>query len=260
VIEYLRIKAERQQIARAWRPGNPVPDIAYSTAEHELWRNVFGTLSSLHEDLACAQYRQSARRVALPTDYVPQLAEVSARLLPLTGFYLVPAAGVVPSQQFYGPFSDGVFQATQYLRPVSALFHSSEPDVIHELVGHAAMFADPQFAAIYRWFGEATKAASGSDEAMAALAKLFWFSLEAGVLIENGRPYACGAAILSSVAELESFRQVELREFRAGDIVVHEFDDKECQPVLFAADSADQLAGELNGFLPSLAHRVSISQ
>jgi phenylalanine-4-hydroxylase len=258
MIEYLRVKAERQRIAREWHPGQPVPDITYTAAEDELWRNVFGKLSSLHDDLACERYRLSARRVALPAYGVPQLSEVSAQLLPLTGFRLVPAAGVVPSRQFYGPFADGIFQATQYLRPISALFHSPEPDVIHELVGHAAMLADPEIATMYRWFGAATRAAAGSDEAMDALAKLFWFSLETGVLIENGQPYACGAAILSSVAELESFRHVELREFRVDDIVVHDFDDKDCQPVLFVASSVNHMAAELNGFLTSVAHLSSI--
>lgn len=258
--EYLRVKAERQRVARAWQLGQPVPFITYSAAEHELWHNVFGRLSSLHDDLACKQYRLSARRVALPTDHVPQLPTVSARLLPLTGFRLVPAAGVVPSRQFYGPFADGIFQATQYLRPISALFHSPEPDVIHELVGHAAMLADPEFAALYRWFGAATRAATGSDEAMDALAKLFWFSLEAGVLIENGEPYACGAAILSSVAELESFRHIELREFRVDEIVVHDFDDKDCQPVLFVADSVEHMTSELNKFLDSVTHPSGMPQ
>lgn len=251
-MDYLDVRAERQRMARDWRPGQPVPDIAYSAEEDELWLSVFGKLTSLHEDLACTQYRQSARRVALPPDRIPQLREVSARLAPLTGFQLVPAAGVVPSRLFYAPFADGLFQATQYLRPTSALFHSPEPDVIHELVGHAAMLADPEFAEIYRCFGDATRSAD-SDEAMDAISRLFWFTIETGVVMENGQPCACGAAILSSVAELESFRHVELRDFRVQDVTVHDFDDSDCQPVLFVAESVKHMMDEVKRFLGKFA-------
>lgn len=250
-MDYLATRTERQRIARDWHPGQPVPDITYSTEEDALWSTVVDKLSSLHETLACARYRRSARLVALPADRVPQLREVSARLAPLTGFGLVPAASVVPSRLFYGPFADGVFQATQYLRPTSALFHSPEPDVIHELIGHAVMLADPEFAEIYRRFGEATRSAD-SDEAMDAISRLFWFTMETGLVMEHGRPSACGAAILSSVAELESFRHVELRSFRVQDVIVHDFDDSDCQPVLFVADSVEQMMDELKRFLGNI--------
>jgi phenylalanine-4-hydroxylase len=250
-MDYLDVRAERERIARDWCPGTPVPDIAYNDEEDQLWFSVYGKLSGLHEELACEPYRRSARRVALPTDRVPQLRAVSARIAPLTGFQLVPATGVVPSRLFYGPFAGGVFQATQYLRPTSALFYSPEPDVIHELVGHAAMLADADFAELYRCFGRATRSAD-SDEAMDAISRLFWFSMETGVVMEHGQPYACGAAILSSVAELESFRQVELREFRAAEIITHDFDDSDCQPVLFVADSVRHMVQELKPFLTDL--------
>jgi phenylalanine-4-hydroxylase len=160
---------------------------------------------------------------------------------------LVPALGTGPSRSFYPPVADNVFQATLYLRPPSALFHSPEPDIIHELVGHVAMLGDPEFAELYREFGRAT-AVADSDEAVYEISRLFWFTMETGLVMENGEPHACGAAILSSVAEMESFRNVELRDFRIGDVISQDFDDTDCQPVLFVADSVARMAQQLKLF------------
>ncbi|TSD95156.1 amino acid hydroxylase [Skermania sp. ID1734] len=248
----LGIRAERQRIASEFRPGDPIPQVSYTGAEDELWMRVFGKLSAMHHGLACAQYLESSRRVALPTDRVPQLTEISRRLLPLTGFQLTPASGTVPSQPFYAPFANGIFQATLYLRRPSALFYSAEPDLIHDLIGHAAMLADPDFAEIYRWFGYASRRAS--IEQIRQLARLFWFTLETGVLMENGRPRACGAAILSSVSEMESFLTADLRPFRVADIIAQDFDDSDCQPVLFVADSVRQIRDGLLEYMEIYAH------
>ena len=246
--EYLATKAERQRMARDWRPGQPVPDIAYSADEDTLWQSVLAKLSALHEEMACEHYRRAAEKVVLPANRVPQLTEVSAQLAPLTGFRLVPAEGVVPAKRFYSTFDDNVFQATQYLRPVSALFHSPEPDVIHELVGHAVMLGDPAFAEIYRCFGRAAKRAS-SVQALAPVWQLFWFTMETGVVRENGELRAFGAATLSSVAEMESFRYVELREFCIPEMVERKYDDSETQPLVFVVDSVDRMAADLRLFL-----------
>jgi phenylalanine-4-hydroxylase len=170
----------------------------------------------------------------------------------LTGFELAPVMGALPGRLFYPPLADGILRSTPDLRPVAEQSFSPDPDVIHELVGHAVMLADPDFADMYRWFGRAAKNAT-SDEVLTAIAKLFWFTMEVGVVIEEGHPRACGAAILSSVAELESFANVELRDFRIDDVIVSDIDDSVCQPVLFVAESVSRMKDEVKRFLDSSA-------
>ena len=110
------------------------------------------------------------------------------------------------------------------------------------------MLADPEFAEIYRWFGRAAKQAA-SDEVRTAIARLFWFTMEVGVVIEDCRPRAYGAAILSSVTEMESLVDAELRDFRVEDVIVSDIDDSICQPILFVADSVSQMMDEVKLFL-----------
>lgn len=248
----LDVRSERERVARACRPGQPLPEFVYSSDEDALWSRVFATLSDMHEQLGCAHYRQAARRVKLPAGRVPQLSEVSRVLHSMTGFELAPAIGSLPGRLFYGPLADGTLHATPDVRPVTEQAFSPDPDVIHELVGHAVMLADPEFAELYRCFGRAINDAV-SNEARTAIARLFWFTLEVGVVSEKGRPRAYGAAILSSVAELESFADADLREFRVQDVVASGIDDSKCQPVLFVADSVGRMMDEVKGFLETCA-------
>ncbi len=249
--EYERQKATRQQKAREWQPGEPLPVIAYTEEEDALWETVTAKLGSLHAEVACANYRRAAEAVVLHRHRVPQLAEVSPVLTGLTGFHLRPAEGTVPAKDFLGAFADGGFHATQYLRRPDSPYHSPEPDVLHELVGHAVMLGDPVFADLYRSFGEAARRVS-TPEAMRDLVHVFWFTIETGVVYEGGRPRVCGAALLSSVAEMESLDKVELRPFDTADIVAQDFDDTDCMPVLFAAESVDHLVAEVQRFLTRL--------
>ncbi len=173
------------ELALEWQPGQPVPHAEYTAEEQEVWRTVSAELAVLHQDLACQQFRDGAERLRLPTDHIPQLDEVTAALQPLTGFRYAPAAGLVPLLQFYGSLEDGVFHSTQYIRHHSVPLYTPEPDVIHEVVGHGSCLADDRFAALYRAAGRAARRVESPD-ALEFFSKVFWFSLEFGVLREGG--------------------------------------------------------------------------
>lgn len=249
VDEYEQRKALRQRLARQWRVGDPLPHITYTPEEDALWETVTAKLRSLHEDVACVRYRRAARAVVLPTERVPQLSEVSPVLTALTGFRLRPAEGTVPAARFLGAFDESGFSATQYLRRPESPYHSPEPDVIHELVGHAVMLGDPVFADLYRMFG---RAAVSTPDRLAELVQVFWFTMETGVVLEQGQPKVYGAALLSSVAELESLPKVDLRPFGVAEILAQNFDDMHLMPVLFAVESVDHLVTELTRFLTGM--------
>lgn len=242
------VRAERERACRAYQPGRPLPRFRYSSDEDALWSHIFATLRGMHEKYSCEEYRSAARRVQLPTGRVPQLRDVSDRLRSLTGFQLAPAMGSLSGVLFYGPLADGVLHATPDVRPVTEQAFSPDPDIIHELVGHAVVLADPEFADVYRWFGRATNDAD-SAEVRTAIARLFWFTMEVGVVLENGDPRVCGAAILSSVTAMESYTDGELRDFRVDDVIASDIDDGVCRPALFVADSVGHMMAEIRRFL-----------
>ena len=240
----------RNQIAAAalaWRPGDPLPEIVYSEAEQEVWRTVQRELRPKHERYACRAFREARDKLALPLERIPQLAEVTAALEPLTGFRYVPAAGIVPIKDFYGNLADGEFHSTQYVRHPSAPLYTPEPDLIHEVIGHGNLLADPQFAELNRLAGAAARRAR-SEAAVQFVADVFWFTIEFGVLHEDGELRACGAGILSSYGEIEEFRAMEIRPLDFHEMGTIEYDISRYQPILFAAESLDHLVDALGAF------------
>ena len=245
--EYQRRRNEIALAALDWGPGQPIPQIEYSEAEHEVWRTVQRELAPKHARYACTQFLEAKRALDLPADRVPQLNEVTDRLEPLTGFHYLPAAGIVPVKEFYGSLADREFHSTQYIRHPSAPLYTPEPDLIHEVIGHGNLLADPQFAEINRLAGDAARRAH-TDEGVQYVADVFWFTIEFGVVWEQGELRAYGAGILSSYGEIEEFREMEIRPLDFHQMGTIDYDITHYQPVLFAAESMDHLVESVGGF------------
>jgi phenylalanine-4-hydroxylase len=243
-------RARRNEIAAAamgWEPGTPVPRIAYTEEEHAIWSTVSRELHVKHEQYACAEYLSAKSALGLPEDRVPQLDEVTTGMASLTGFAYVPAPGLVGLREFYGSLGDGLFHSTQYVRHPSEPLYTPEPDIIHEVIGHGNLLASPRFAAIKREAGRAAQRVV-TDEALQAIADVFWFTLEFGVVREAGELRAYGAGILSSYGEIEEFRSMEIRPLDFAEMVTVEYDITRYQPVLYAAESLDHLEDAVGGF------------
>jgi phenylalanine-4-hydroxylase len=245
-----RYRARRNEIAAAamaWEVGAPVPQIAYSDVENEIWATVSRELHVKHEKYAAAEYLTAKAALGLPEDRVPQLDEVTARLAPLTGFEYHPAPGLVELREFYASLGDGVFHSTQYVRHPSEPLYTPEPDVIHEVIGHGNMLASPRFSALKRAAGEAAQRVE-TDAALQTIADVFWFTMEFGVLREAGELRAYGAGILSSYGEIEEFRNMEIRPLDFAEMVTIDYDITKYQPVLYAAKSMGHLEDAVGGF------------
>ena len=248
--DYRSRRAEIARAGEAWRPGDPLPVIEYTDAEHDVWRTVTTELGRLHRDLACDAFRSGAGALDLPTDHVPQLHELDERLVELGGFRVIPVAGLVPARTFYAQLADSTFMSTQYLRHTSVPFYTPEPDVLHEVVGHLNLIAQPDFAELHRLAGGASRRCE-TDAAHEFFSRVFWFSLEFGVVREHGELRAYGAGLVSSFGEIQAVRDAEIRPFDLTAMGTLDYDISTYQPVLFAADGHGQLVEELGDFLAS---------
>ena len=234
-------------VALDWEPGTPPPQIDYTEEEQEVWRTVCRELAPKHEKYACRAFRQAVTALGLPRDRIPQLEEVSAGLLPLTGFEYVPAAGIVPLDEFYGSLADRRFHSTQYVRHHDAPLYTPEPDLIHEVIGHGNLLADIEVAEVNRLAGEAARRCE-TDAGLQFVADVFWFTIEFGVVHEGGELRAYGAGILSSYGEIEEFRSMEIRPIDFHQMGTIEYDITHYQPVLFAAESMAHMIDAVGGF------------
>jgi phenylalanine-4-hydroxylase len=247
---YLARRAAIAAVGASYRLGEPIPDVAYVPAEDEVWRTVSAELAGLHRSLACAEYLEGASRLQLPSDRVPQLREVDERVHALTGFHIQPVAGLVPTRTFYGALADRRFLSTQYIRHHSVPFYTPEPDIVHEIIGHANTLASPVFADLYQRAGQASVRAV-RDEALDFFSRVFWFTLEFGVVWETGELRGYGAGLLSSYGEIQVFRQAEIRPWDIDAMGTTSYDITRYQPVLYAASSFAQMVTDLGSFFDS---------
>jgi phenylalanine-4-hydroxylase len=244
-------RARRNSIARIaleYRRGAPIPDAPYTTEEHQVWRAIREALEPAQRSYACAEYLECAQRLDLPRESIPQLREVSLKVKALSGFCLEPVAGLVEPRVFLESLADGVFLSTQYIRHHSTPLYTPEPDVAHEVLGHAVTLASSRLAELNRLVGSAVKR-TRTAEALERLSRIYWFTMEFGALREAGEVKAYGTGLLSSAGELEAMHRAELRPLNLDEAAQQEYDPTRYQPILFCADSFDAMYHMLRDYL-----------
>lgn len=251
--EYVQHRNRIAELSTDLPLGARPPIVDYTPTENRVWATVRSALSELHSEYAVAEYQRAAALLDLPKRTVPQLADVSDRLTELTGWRLCAVPGLVSTEEFFTALADRCFPSTQYVRHATVPFYTPEPDVIHELIGHANSLASPRIAALYERAGQV--ACRLSNPRLAEwLGRVFWFTLEFGIAVDGGVPRTYGAGLLSSYGEITHFRDVDVRPFDTK--AMGEFRDYEIstfQEVLFAAASFDDAEARLLRFFDDLA-------
>lgn len=249
--EYRARRAAIAGAAIAAGRSGPPPVIDYTEAEQDVWRVASAELAPKHLKYAHSEYLAAKAALRLPTDHVPQLAAVTAGLAPLSGWTYRAAPGLVPLREFYADLAVRTFNSTQFLRHPSQPLYTPEPDIIHEVIGHANQLASPRFARLTEAAGLASRRLV-SDAAMKFVADVFWFTLEFGVIREHGEVKAYGAGILSSYGEMDEFGHMEIRPLDLAAMGTLVYDITAYQPVLFCAESLDQLDDVVGEFFDTV--------
>ena len=249
----------RDEIAAlAAGPDRPPHTIAYSDAEHEVWATVNAALDPLWVRHAAREVHAARDELALPLDRLPQLSHVTDRLQPRTGFCYRAMPGLVDKAEFFAALDTGRFLSTQYVRHGGSPLYTPEPDVIHEVIGHAHCLAEPTLAQLHRLAGAAV-ARVETGVARQVIADVFWFSAEFGVVGHaGGRAKAYGAGLLSSFGELGWFStNATLRPLDVPAMAAQPYDISVYQPVLFVADSLAHVLDVVGGFFSCVTDDVA---
>lgn len=254
-----RSEARRRQIAaQATGPGREPVHIDYQPHEDATWARVQAELGPLTETHVCEPLRAARRRLRLPTDRVPQLAEVSDRLRSSTGWVYASVPGTVPGHEFFAALADRTFSSTQFIRSQADLAYTPAPDVIHEVGGHAISLADPLLAELHHLAGRAAVAA---PDRLSEIASVFWFSIEFGVVRDPARPgrwQAYGTGLLSSPGELAWFADnAQVRPLDPAAMATTPYELDRYQPILFGARSLDHVHDVVGGWFAALADASS---
>ncbi len=171
----------------------------YTPEEDKVWQELITRQIPIVQDRACDEYIHGLELLNLPRDRVPQCPEVSKALRQATGWALEPVAALIPFSKFFALLADRKFPAATFIRRREELDYLQEPDIFHEIFGHCPMLTNQACADFTNTYGKLGLKASHEDQIM--LAKLYWFTIEFGLLQTAKGLRAYGGGILSSKSE-----------------------------------------------------------
>ena len=214
----------------------------YTAEQHAVWGELVRRRMPQLEVHACREYLEGFERVGLSEDRLPELAAVSARLEPRTGWRSTPVSGFLPGDAFFEMLAARRFPTTTWLRSRESMEYTPEPDIFHDVFGHVPMHAHPVFAEFLQRYGEVC-ARLTDGRALERMGRLFWFTVEFGLIRERGEVKVYGSGLISSHGECTRVLAggCEVRAFELDAVLEQSFDTGAMQPVLFAVESFEQI-------------------
>jgi phenylalanine-4-hydroxylase len=234
---------------RLERLGPPI--IEYTPEETRIWREVSPKLDALHRKHASAIYLKAKDDLAITQAEIPQLRTLSERLERETRMHLVPAEGALPYRTFYEYIAARGFPVTQFIRHGSHPEFTPEPDMIHDCLGHVPPLMNQDYAELLTLIGKAAATTPHGDQVL-ALKRFSWFSIEFGLIEEQGETRVFGAGILSSTGEIPHSlfsKQATRRPFVTETVINTDYDPSRMQKDFFIAPSLPFLRRELEALV-----------
>jgi phenylalanine-4-hydroxylase len=173
---------------------------SYTAAEHATWKTLFERQTQLLPGRACDEFVQGMRDLPMSADEIPDFRQLSEVLMPQTGWQVVAVPGLVPDNVFFEHLANRRFPAGQFIRKPDELDYLEEPDVFHDVFGHVPMLMNPAIADFIQAYGEGGLRAQKLGK-LANLARVYWYTVEFGLVKQADGLRIYGAGIASSYSE-----------------------------------------------------------
>jgi len=215
---------------------------AYSEEQHSVWAELVSRVLPKLERHAALEYLEGFEIIGLQRDRLPNLASISGRLAPRTGWSSTPVSGFLPAPAFFEMLATRNFPTTTWLRSRESLEYTPEPDIFHDVFGHVPMHSHKVFADFLEHYGRVC--ASISDAAiLEKLGRLFWYTVEFGVILQYGEIKVYGSGLISSHAECKNVIDggCAIHRFSLDEVLATKVKVDELHKLLFAVSSFDQV-------------------
>jgi phenylalanine-4-hydroxylase len=174
--------------------------VSYSAAEHDRWDRLFRRSRAVLQDRACDEFLAMMDTLALSQSGIPDMAKLSDRLEKITGWRIVPVTDLVPDDVFFDHLANRRFPAGAFIRPEEEMDYLEEPDIFHDIFGHVPLLANPVYADFMQAYGRGGQRAMQLGR-LANLARLYWYTVEFGLIRTGSGLRIFGAGIMSSTTE-----------------------------------------------------------
>src|SRR5712671_6425735 len=173
---------------------------SYSAAEHDRWDRLFKRSQAVLHDRACDEFTAMMHTLKLSESGIPDMERLSDRLERITGWRVVPVTDLVPDDVFFNHLANRRFPAGAFIRPEEEMDYLEEPDIFHDIFGHVPLLANPVYSDFLVAYGKGGQRAMRLGR-LTNLARLYWYTVEFGLIQSPAGLRIFGAGILSSVAE-----------------------------------------------------------
>ncbi len=225
--------------------GDECPCPAYTADEHAVWRSLYARMETLLPGRAADEFLTGLAALKLEKDRIPALAGVSRKLSAATGWRIARTPGLLDAHDFFSYLARRIFPCTDYVRSRAELDYTPAPDCFHDIFGHTPMIMHPRFADFYQKLGQA--ALRCIDPAVEeGLTRIYWFTVEFGLIRNPGGPRIYGNGIISSAGETQHSLTAKVRKVpcRPETLAAQPYDIWRYQDTLFVIESFDQLEAE----------------
>jgi phenylalanine-4-hydroxylase len=178
------------------------PWASYSRTDHRTWATLFERQREILKGRACAEFIQNQERFHMAPDTIPRFEELNEVLIKATGWQLVGVEGLLPELTFFDHLANRRFPVTWCIRKPEQIDYIAEPDLFHDLFGHVPLLLNPVFADYMEAYGKGGVKAHGVNaEALVNLTRLYWYTVEFGLIRQHGELRIYGSGIVSSKGE-----------------------------------------------------------
>jgi phenylalanine-4-hydroxylase len=216
--------------------------VNYSQEENDTWGILYKRQIAILENRACDEYIEGLKTLSMTTDSIPQIPDINHAMASITGWGVAPVPALIGFEKFFKLLANKKFPAATFIRTLDELDYLQEPDIFHEIFGHCPMLTNKAYAHFSQKYGEFALTCTPKERVK--LAKIYWFTIEFGLLKTEEGLRIYGGGILSSIAEtpysLES-NKAEHREFNIIDILRTPYRIDILQPIYYVLDSLDDL-------------------
>src|SRR3990167_3512948 len=240
-----------------YRMGSPIPAVDYSVDEQKLWKYIYEQVRPLHQQYGCKEYLvamdQLEKLGLFTSDKIPQLEGLNQWLQAESNWKIKPVNGILSQREFLNCLALRTFCSTQYIRHPTKPDYTPEPDIMHEILGHIPNFADKKICDISQALGILSLGATDAQVAM--IGAIYWFTIEFGLCMENGKVKFYGAGPGGSFGEIlhvEKMIKENPKNILKLDIINNpppvNFVVQDVQPFYYEAQSFDHFLEQLEDY------------
>jgi len=222
----------------------------YTTEDLLVWKTLFNRQLKNLENKVSSEFMYSIDRVEFIADAIPDFTKVNQKLNNLTGWQLVTVPNISEVDEFFIYLAQKKFTSTCWLRTMQQLDYLEEPDMFHDVFGHTPLLSNKSYATFFEAMGKLAAKHIYNKEIILKLQRLYWFTIEFGLIKEDNKIKIFGAGIISSKEETEhAIDNRSLKtDFDINRIIAHNFRTDILQNEYYVIDSFEQLSHCLKQF------------